>query len=663
MTLMTIIQKNMKRLFRSRNSSFVIIFGPLLIILLVGLAFNNTIQYTFTVGVYSPEYNDFVDSYIDQLRSKQFNTYKYKTLAGCTADIRRGLLHTCIEFPEEFSLGTNKTNNLMIYADTSNLNFVEIVIDAVSAKISSRTEEVSRTEAYKILSTLQATNERVLQDRDVVERLTSETSTIKNTLQTVKDDLDSLDFEIDLRSPSQMLNDIDEIKETIDDLENETLEVMDEFIEYAEDYYDTGDEDEPDKQVDKISNTSAEIAQSFDSLPGLLNDIYGDLSSMSDDLESADEKVNRLETTNKNIKNTLNDLRVAAQEMIDDLDEMSDRIAENVATIEAISAQTSAGTIASPIVTKIQPVTEEEKKLSFVIHHFVTIVIMFMSILLAGTLVIMEKTSNAFFRNFSTPVKDITFIISTFLTTVLVLLMQLAVIFVIGTYYLEIPLTGNIFVTLFVIILGTSVFTLIGMCVGYLFSSQETVTLASVTLGSIFLFTSNIILPIESMGVFMQLLVKINPYVMISEALRKAVLFQANFISLFSTILLIIVFGGVLFLLVLVIERATKSLVLGKLTSTNVISDYLTDIEDIPKSKYFVFDDGSVVKSKEELIEALKVMSDETFDKYVNLKKNAFSEWIYDVYKDAKLAERIRNMNRTGHIKVLMMNIRARKKG
>jgi hypothetical protein len=55
MKLGTVIAKNLKLLFRSKESAYTIVFGPILIILLVSFAFMGaTDDYTVRVGTYSP---------------------------------------------------------------------------------------------------------------------------------------------------------------------------------------------------------------------------------------------------------------------------------------------------------------------------------------------------------------------------------------------------------------------------------------------------------------------------------------------------------------------------------------------------------------------------------------------------------------------------------
>ena len=56
-----IIVKNIRLLLRSKSSSLIVILGPLLLVLLVGAAFNTATVYGIKVSVYSESYNSLTD--------------------------------------------------------------------------------------------------------------------------------------------------------------------------------------------------------------------------------------------------------------------------------------------------------------------------------------------------------------------------------------------------------------------------------------------------------------------------------------------------------------------------------------------------------------------------------------------------------------------------
>jgi len=63
----------------------------------------------------------------------------------------------------------------------------------------------------------------------------------------------------------------------------------------------------------------------------------------------------------------------------------------------------------------------------------------------------------------------------------------------------------------------------------------------------------------------------------------------------------------------------------------------------IPKDKYFVLKDGTVIRSLFELSKALDSMQEAVFTHHVNANRNDFYNWIKDVVKDKALAEDVLN--------------------
>jgi hypothetical protein len=67
---------------------------------------------------------------------------------------------------------------------------------------------------------------------------------------------------------------------------------------------------------------------------------------------------------------------------------------------------------------------------------------------------------------------------------------------------------------------------------------------------------------------------------------------------------------------------------------------------EIPSEKYFYVSDGTVIKTLQELPDALRSMSPETFVGHVNDEKNDFYNWVRDVFENTSLARRIKNTKR-----------------
>ena len=78
------------------------------------------------------------------------------------------------------------------------------------------------------------------------------------------------------------------------------------------------------------------------------------------------------------------------------------------------------------------------------------------------------------------------------------------------------------------------------------------------------------------------------------------------------------------------------------------------DIYGIGPENYFNLNNGGVIKDIKELLFALKEIDDKTFKSHVNEKRNDFSFWIRDVFKNDYLADRLQLVgSKEGTIKIL----------
>ncbi len=65
-------------------------------------------------------------------------------------------------------------------------------------------------------------------------------------------------------------------------------------------------------------------------------------------------------------------------------------------------------------------------------------------------------------------------------------------------------------------------------------------------------------------------------------------------------------------------------------------------LSPVPEQNKFWCQNGEVYSTMKELSEALAAMPDEAFLAHVTKEKNDFSNWIYDIVGDAKLASALR---------------------
>ena len=180
---------------------------------------------------------------------------------------------------------------------------------------------------------------------------------------------------------------------------------------------------------------------------------------------------------------------------------------------------------------------------------------------LSSSIILTERRAKANFRNFMTPTGGLVFILGAYITCMIILFTQL-IILLAGAIYLTkinlIPVLAQVSATLF---LACSVFVLLGMLVGYLFKSDETTTLASISIASILIFFSNAIIPSESIGGLFRYVALYNPLLITDSLLKRVILFNEGWSSLYSDFIILGIILITLLILNLIARKLTRRLI------------------------------------------------------------------------------------------------------
>ena len=182
-------------LIRTKSSALIVIFAPLLIILILGLSFNNSAKYGLNIGVCSDSFTPDVESVVTSLQEEEFKIVKYeKSLEGCIEDIKLGFVHTCISLPESFKIEGNAQNEITFYVDPSKINLVWMVQNTLQEKLDLKAQEISEGLASDILVKLVDTNTKVSIEKDRVEVVKTSNSNALSSIVSSQTGLLGLDL-------------------------------------------------------------------------------------------------------------------------------------------------------------------------------------------------------------------------------------------------------------------------------------------------------------------------------------------------------------------------------------------------------------------------------------------------------------------------------------
>lgn len=504
--LLDIIEKDFKLIVRSKSSALIVILGPLLLVLLIGAAFNTANIYGIKIGAYSSSYSPLTESLLEQLSDKQFTVLKTESEEECISKLRNGEFHVCTIFPANLEVGSE--GSVVFHVDPSRMNLVYIIIDTISQKVSMKSEELSLQLTKTILDALENTKKEISEKQSLVTSLSTSTTETSTKVTSIGDALTNLDLGFNMTDV-----DFDDVYEELNDTEqfyNTTFSDLKDEIESLE------------SQVKNFGKKLTSAATTRDTAMSNLASIEEMLSSNSKNIQSIDASMNKIK--------------------------------ESIAGITVTSAEK----IVSPIDMKIEPVVVKKSHLGFMFPTLIVLVIMFISVLLASTMIIREKTSAAYFRNIITPTKDWLFIAGAFLTNIFIIALQLIVIFIVASFFFKGQLWSIFAQLLLILFLIASIFILIGMLIGYAFKSNETGTLAAVSVSSALLFFSNTVLPIETLPSFVKRIADFNPFVLSEFVLRKLLLFEVGLKTMANSLYALIGFVVVLAAVVFVMEKVSR---------------------------------------------------------------------------------------------------------
>ncbi|MEK6940105.1 MAG: ABC transporter permease, partial [Nanoarchaeota archaeon] len=278
----------------------------------------------------------------------------------------------------------------------------------------------------------------------------------------------------------------------------------------------------------------------------------GALVLLEEELLNTKTKLTAAATAVGSTTSSLSSTTQNLQESVSALETAQQKVTEMKTSLDAQKV-TDAKVLSAPLVTKIEKVGQESSYLNYMFPALLVLVVMFTSLLLGTTLVMMEKNSPAFFRNYFLPLRKGTFVISTYLTTLVITLVQVVVILAVSAVFLKdnlvqlLPVAG-------VLLLSSSVFSFMGMGIGYAFKSEETGTLASISTGSLLLFVSGIVLPIETISPTIRSIASFNPFVISESIIREVFLFNTGISGIWPELLTLASYTVGLFAVIVIVE-------------------------------------------------------------------------------------------------------------
>ena len=545
-SLWLLTKKNIKLLLRAKSSALIVFLAPLLTILILGLSYSTSSQYGINVGIYAPAYTDDVNAFMESLQQQDFKVVKYtSTLEECIEDIKVSAIHTCISLPESFMVEGNTPKEVTFYIDPSRINLVWMIQETVKNEFNLKSQEISQSLAQDVLTKLSDAKIQIGERRNEAGAIKEKSSSAASSVSSAQSSLQS----IDVTAPESSY-DLTILNTTSVDIR----EALDSIIAAV------GTVEDANMSDSDKSNIIFSLEGAQEKLDGVLIAVNGTgagtlpalLLALQNDVDVAKAKLTAAGEAISSSSSTISSAGTTLQEMVTALDALQTSLSSVQANLES-QRVTDPATLTNPLVTRVEKVSKEGTFLNYTFPTLLVLVIMFTSLLLGTILVMMEKNSSAFLRNFFLPLKKTTFIISTYLTNLLFIIVQIIIILGISLFFLEdlLPVLPAIALVLFI---AASIFTFLGMAIGYLFTSEETGVLASISMGSLLLFISGVVLPIETISPWLREVTSFNPFVIAEKLIRELFIFQSSLLDVGVELLILVGYAVALFIIILIIE-------------------------------------------------------------------------------------------------------------
>lgn len=600
--LKTIIVKNVRRLIASKISASLILFGPLILIFLLGLAFQSSGFFGVKIGVYSAKYTQVSDEIIEAMKDTDFIIIQEESSETCIDGVKESRTHLCMQFPERF-----ETGRLAFYVDYSRLNLVYAIVNKINIEIGSISDNISLGITQDLLNFIADSSNQLASSKDTVEELKTNALLLQSELYNTSQSLRKMDLGSGSElitnltdNSSSVFSDVTNVKSNLVIIQNTLTSLSRDTIGNSKDEIGSqltslraaeisqgctpensrdltqylGSENLLQQIVASPNPTCAIIytmrlnlekqeaqLESVETDMDVLIEFMGALhegivlleTNVIENANEAKQNIQTIDTSKNALAQKLEALSVATEESILAFDEMTSQINTINTQFEEIS-MTEAETVIKPIRTFIKPLSSKKiNTLDIIYPSIIVMILMFVGILMGNILVMREKTSRAYFRNLIMPVQEWVFILGTYLTTSIISLLQVAIIIGIGVVIFGTHLDFNVFRITPILFLAVIIFSSIGMIIGYLTSSEETSIMAAIILTLIFLLFSNMIIPIETMDATIGTVAKLTPFNIAEMILRRNLVFGSEistsnyFTVIVFTIQLIILVIGVWF--------------------------------------------------------------------------------------------------------------------
>ncbi|VVB84441.1 Chromosome partition protein Smc [uncultured archaeon] len=267
-----------------------------------------------------------------------------------------------------------------------------------------------------------------------------------------------------------------------------------------------------------------------------ISNIHGNIMNIENAIASLENVKTRSTNVSIQMNSLASDMANSTAGLVSDIDRTGDVLGEVIARSPAV--------IASPVKLEQDAVFKGRSYLDFLMPGIISIVLMFVSFLLASITIVQERSKKTLVRTLLTPLSLEGFIIAKISALVLIALLQGIILIIVAFIFYGIVVPVDQLGLLFLVILAYSVsFIGIGMALATFAESENTAMLLSLVLSIPMLFLCGIFFPFESMPALMVRLGGALPITMGIRALESVLIYQEGFLAITGYLLPLLLYG------------------------------------------------------------------------------------------------------------------------
>ncbi len=580
--------KNLKNIFRSWVSMSMLIIGPLLIIAILAFSFSSSGFRNVKLG-YVNEAEFEMDSLVDSL-SYMGKFYPYTNLDVCKDKLMRQALHGCLHIR---SLGGDRVGieahfdngreiislilleNLKSAVIEKENVIVESATEGMLSQVSSVALLMDEGEAllYEMINSLEVQRRQLV---DARARIHDAETKYDNALYDAHRNYDSLI----VNSGEYGEDAVDEIESARTRVTN-TITMMHNLRStalYLNDSYTADQISSNINYLEDIEDDLWTLQYNVQSDMGVYKSRLGDVDDILDDADDAqvyfDDALRELNTMIITLDSRLVSLRSTKDKIYEQKNKMKEVAGMGTDALlhpfefEYKPLFSGSKRINKEITPAVAEISEEKKRdlinygsTQILFPLIIAILVCFIAVILSNIIVLDEMHSPAYFRGFLIPAFRQVFTASLFLTSFVIMFLQIGVLLLVAHYSFYLDVFENIWTILPVVVLIGVVFSLYGMIIAYAVKNKASSLLVCTFLLVITFILSGTIFPIERMSAFMSALAGSLPFSVSVSMLQQSLFYGIPLSQMgnqFGLLLVHVVFTAIVLAIVRFISELRK---------------------------------------------------------------------------------------------------------